>query len=664
MKETDVPFMRPFHRALTFAFACFACGNAQSAESTPGTQWRLTEIPIEQLVGMEVVSASNIANQISHAPSAVSIVTGDEIRAFGYHTLAEVLESMRGLHITRDRAYAYLGGRGFGRPGDFTGRIMLMIDGREFNNNVYSSGNLEYAFPVDPSLIDRVEYISGPGSIIHGNTAFYGIINVITKKGHDINGVQVIGEIASHNAKEGKLHYGKRFDNGAEILLSASGFQSPGQTLYFPESAGRPIGVGGAIVDGVSRDLDEQRSQRLFGKVEWESWFAEIAYAKREKDIPTAPYGADFNAPYYYDDSYLEGSLKHDRRLNDWLNLSLHGYFGRYEYRGLATYSGTPWRERSEGKWWGLNAQFAGNWREGHRLLFGADLRADTYQEIITPVSHSDTDETTLSLYMEDEITLTSTVKTNIGARYDINSETDERLSPRVALIYTPQPSTTLKLSHSRAYRRANPFEKYYTDGFLLPNPSIKPERIDATELVFEHRPNQDTKWLGTLYHYKASDFIRSEVISPGFSHFTNIKGNTTNGAELEFEQHWSSSTLFRASVAYQHAEDGHGNWPANSPRVIGKLNYMLSLQPWVVAMELQGYGSRKTEHATEIGGYSVANLTVSSNRLIPNCDIALGVRNLFDRDYKTVAPLSNAWQTTLPQDGRTYWLRLTYDLK
>lgn len=240
-------------------------------ESDIRNQGDLMQIPIEQLVKMDVQSASKIASQISAAPSAVSIVTVDGIKAYGYHTLAEILESMRGLYITNDRAYSYLGGRGFGQPGDYAGRTMLMLDGMQISNSIYSSYNIEYAGAIDPSLIERVEYVSGPGSAIYDNNAFFGIINIITKKRQDINGLQAIGEVASYGGRKAKINYGKRLDNGAEVLLSASGFNSDGQNHYFPEAVSAGNG-------GVARNLDEQQSRHLFGKLEWQNWFAELAF--------------------------------------------------------------------------------------------------------------------------------------------------------------------------------------------------------------------------------------------------------------------------------------------------------------------------------------------------------------------------------------------------
>ncbi|MBP8169851.1 MAG: TonB-dependent receptor, partial [Azonexus sp.] len=74
----------------------------------------LADLSLEQLMQREVVWASKIAQQISDSPSAVAIVTAADIRAYGYRTIADVINSMRGLYTTYDRRYQYMGGRGFG----------------------------------------------------------------------------------------------------------------------------------------------------------------------------------------------------------------------------------------------------------------------------------------------------------------------------------------------------------------------------------------------------------------------------------------------------------------------------------------------------------------------------------------------------------------------
>lgn len=637
----------------------------------------LLQVPIEQLASMEVSSASKIAGQISAASSAVSIVTAQDIKDYGYHTLAEILESMRGLYTTNDRAYSFLGGRGFGRPGDFTGRIMLLLDGNQVNNNVYNSAGLGYTGIIDTSIIERVEYVSGPGSTMYGNNAFFGIINVITKRGHDVNGLQLTGEVASYNSRDVKINYGKRLDNGAEILFSASGFNSDGQSLFYP-------GAVSATSDGVARGLDGQKSQHFFGKMELDGWFAELAYSKRKKDIPTAPYSADFNAPYNYEDTTLEGSLRHDRQLSNSLQMSLRTYYGNYEYAGLTTYT-TPWTEKSVGQWWGLNAQFVGSWFQNQRILLGLEYRDDFKQDLsIQYLGNSRLDasysEKTLSLYAQDEITISPHWMTTLGARYDVNQDSTDRVlenvSPRFALIYNPLESTSLKLSWSTAFRRANPFEKYYSDGTVitasqLQNPNLKPESITATELVVEHHFDKDTRLLGSVYHYQTDDYIRNGPTLTGQKQFSNVNGGSTDGVELEFEKHWDNDVRLRTSAAYQNAKSGNIDPPINSPRQIGKFNLSAPLfnSNWRAAFEVQGYSKRYTEdkilgNYIVTGGYSVANLTISANKVLPNIDVALGIRNLFDRSYAQVAPSSNTYQTTIPQDDRTYWLRMSYDFK
>lgn len=652
-------------RVICFTFCLPLMASLANAEESGSiSQDTLTRIPIEQLVNMEVVSASRIARQISDAPSAVSIVTAEDIKTFGYHTLAEILESMRGLYITNDRAYSFLGGRGFGRPGDFTGRIMLLLDGNQVNNNIYDSAGLGYTGLIDPSLIERVEYVSGPGSTIYGNNAFFGIINIVSKHGHSINGLQVTGEVASYRSHEAKLTYGKRLDNGAEMLLSVSGFTSPGQTLFFPDTVSRLPGS-----DGIARGLDGQHNQRLFGKLEWDGWFAELAYSSRKKNIPTAPYYTDFNAPYHYEDTSIELSLKHERQLSDSINMSLRGYYGNYEYRGLETY-GTPWNEKSAGQWWGFNAQFIGTWFQNQRILFGTEYRDDFKQEIANPLTHLDAHEKTLSLYVQDEITLMPELMGNIGVRYDgnddISGHISSNISPRLALIYKPLDTTTLKLSWSTAFRRANPFEKYYTDGSLMPNTAIKPERMEATELVLEHRLDKGTRLLGSVYHYHTDDYIRSVKLGGGLSQFNNTTGASTNGAELEFEKHWDNDYRLRASAAFQDAKDSAGHWSINSPRGMGKFNLSLPLvkADWRAALELQVYSDRLTEQKTKVGGYGLANLIFNGDQLLPNLDVAFGIRNLLDKHYVSVAPSSNNLQITIPQDGRSFWLRMTYSFK
>lgn len=621
----------------------------------------LTDIPLEQLLALEVSTAAKFARQVSDAPSAVTVVTASDIKAYGYRTLGEVLNSMRGLFTFYDRAYESLAGRGFGNPGDFVGRIMVLVDGYQANDNIYQSSFIGNDGLLDVSLIDRVEYISGPNATTYGNNAFFGIINIVTRQGHDFEALQVAGETGSYGYRTARTTYGKRYDNGADLLLSLSGHRSDGQTLYFPEFDDPSTN------NGIARGLDEERNRRFFGKLSWPGWVLEAAHSRARKELPAAPFGTDFNArPSFYVDNNSFLSLKHDQNLGRELKLSLHGYYGDYRYRGGLSYGGEPWRESAMGRWAGLDAKFATSGFAGHKLVFGGEYRGDYQRKQTTPVASSDHRLQTASLYLQDEITLRDNLWLHLGARYDGNSEYSGHLSPRAALIYAPQPSTTLKLSYATGFRTPSAAEKYYDDGGSnLPNPELDPEYIRTTELVLEHRLEQNARIQASLYRYSTDDFISATLVAPGVIQNVNGKGGRAHGAEIEYEKNFSRGIRLRTSYAWQLAKDGSGRGEANSPRHLGKFNLTLPLlhDRLRAGLEVDAMSRRKTMQDSEIGGHAVANLTLTSERLLPGLDVSLSVRNLFDRDYADVAPLQNV-QPAIAQNGRNWWLQLSHDFK
>jgi iron complex outermembrane receptor protein len=183
-----------------------------------------------------VYSASKYEQKITKAPSSISIVTAEEIKQYGYRTLADILMSLRGFFATNDRNYSYLGTRGFARPADYNTRVLLLVDGHRINEAVYDSATIGNDFVVDVDNIERVEVIRGPSSSLYGNNAFFGVINVWTKRGRDYQGVEVSGEYRTYDTYKTRLNYGNRFDNGIEMLLSGSYLDSQGKDdIFFKE---------------------------------------------------------------------------------------------------------------------------------------------------------------------------------------------------------------------------------------------------------------------------------------------------------------------------------------------------------------------------------------------------------------------------------------------
>ncbi len=637
-------------RSAAFAF-CSLFSTGVYAEHINTEQLDLTQTSLEHLLQLEVTTASKIARQVSNARSAVSIVTADDIKTYGYRTLAEILSSMRGLTITNDRSYDFLGGRGYSSPGDYSGRIMLLVDGIQMNDNVYNQSYLGNDGIIDTELIERVEYVSGPGSVAYGNNAFFGIINIITKNGHDFDGGQAGLSIGSYDTQKARATYGKRLSNGVDLLVSASGLSSEGQSLRFPE-----------INNWIAHNLDAQQNQRLLTKIQGDSWSISAGYSGRHKEIPTAPYGADFNRRYTYDDTSKFISGQYHTNLSNQLKLSLQTDYSDYLYDGRSTFSGNKVIENATGRKWGTEAKFVASWFTGHQLIFGAAYRDDYERKISTPAISSNRARQSTSLYLQDEITLRNNFWLNLGTRYDYFTDDGDAISPSVAVIYEPIPSYTLRLSHSVGHRTPTAYEKYFADGHAqMSNENLRIEKVAATELIAERRWSNRSRLLGTIYQQSTDRMISSTAYN-NIQYF-NAGGTYTHGIEFEFEHHAEMGAHIRTSYAYQNSRDAEGEWAANSPHHLAKLNLSAPLfhNALRAGLEVQAVSRRVSALGKVAEGYALSNFTISANHVLPNLDAALTVRNAFNKRYVHIAPDYISPIALVEQDGRNLWLQLTY---
>ena len=205
-----------------------------------------------------VFGASKYEQKITEAPSSISIVTAAEIEKYGYRTVRDILNSLPGFYTSYDYNYDYIGVRGFNRPGDYNTRVLLLIDNHRINDNIYDQAPIGTDLLLDIDLIDRVEVIRGPSSSIYGSNAFFGVVNIITKRGRDLKGFEVSGAVGSYDTYKGRFSYGSRFNNGIELLLSGTLSDSEGQDFYFKEFDAPETNCGKA------RGLDDENYYSFF----------------------------------------------------------------------------------------------------------------------------------------------------------------------------------------------------------------------------------------------------------------------------------------------------------------------------------------------------------------------------------------------------------------
>ena len=328
-----------------------------------------------------VVGASKHEQKITEAPSSVTIVTRQDIQEYGHRTLADVLNSVRGLYVTYDRAYTFLGLRGVNRLGDYGGRTLLNINGHRINEPIYDSSFFGYDFPLDVDLIERVEVIRGPGSSLYGNNAFFGVINVVTRKGRDIggSGIEAAASVGQWDTYSGRFSYGNKFTNGVELLLSGSYYESAGNPkLEFPAADG--TGFPGAV----ERNHDGESARNFFASISYQGFTLEGLYGRRDKDLANGAYYAVFNDTrnnLWDESAYVEARYEREFA-RDW-HLLARAYFDHQTYEGTFIYDYlgdgnlTVNRDTPLARWWGGEIQATRQlWEPGSRNRGSGPARA------------------------------------------------------------------------------------------------------------------------------------------------------------------------------------------------------------------------------------------------------------------------------------------------
>jgi iron complex outermembrane receptor protein len=199
-----------------------------AALALPSAAADLSDLPLEDLLKIEVVGASKYPQAGTVAPSAVTVVTREDIRRFGWRTLSEALAAQRGFHASYDRSYHYLGVRGFAPSGDYNNRILFLVDGMRVNDNIYDSVMAGETFPIDLDLVERIEIVRGPGASIYGGNALFGVVNIILRSGASFDGAELAADAGSGRtgrvrALEGKTVQGRAFEVRSAPTLPSLG---------------------------------------------------------------------------------------------------------------------------------------------------------------------------------------------------------------------------------------------------------------------------------------------------------------------------------------------------------------------------------------------------------------------------------------------------------
>ncbi len=607
-----------------------------------------------------VFSASRHEQPVTKAPAAVDVITSEQIKRYGWRTVAAMLGSLPGFLSTYDRAYHHVGVRGFAPPGDYNTRILVLIDGHRVNESLQDYAGLGRDFLVDVENIERVEVVRGPASSLYGSSAVFAVVNVITQRGRDLQGVRLGAEVASYDSHQGQVSYGNKFANGVEGLVSASYYHSEGHdSLHFPSV-------------GTAHNMDDDQVERLFGKFGFGDFTLSGGFMQREKFLPTGTRSTIFDDPsLHYHDSRAYADLNYHHYFDgDW-DVTGRLFWDSYEFDDDLPYRNLGQRivniDTWSTQWFGGEALASHHFFETHHVTVGGEYRRNFMQHMANQdlqpyqmYADNRLSSSVYGVYLQDEWSLLDNLQLNAGGRYDYYDSFGGTFNPRLGLVYQPLAGTTLKLLYGTAFRAPNAFETYYTccSGSWIGNPSLKPERIETYEFVWEQRLNEYLDLRFSPFYNRLSDLIDLETLAGGVRQFHNHGDAEAHGLETQLQLRYEA-VEGRVSYTYQQNRNADTDSPANSPAHMIKFN--LSAPLWsdklFAGLEVQYVSSRATVASQRTAAYALTNLTLFSRRWLPGVELSGGVYNLFDHNYADPAspPLR---PDVVAQDGRNFRLR------
>ncbi|MBI1905220.1 MAG: TonB-dependent receptor [Rhodocyclales bacterium] len=628
----------------------------------------LSSLSLEELLSVKVTGVSRFDQRSNEAPSAVTIITRDQIRDHAWRSLGDMLDSVPGLFMTTDRVYGYLGVRGFLQPSDYNSNVLLLIDGIAANDAIYNQAFLGNAGLLDTALIERVEFIPGPGSSVYGSNAILGVINVITTTGRSERGTTAELSAGNHGSRGVSVRHGHA-DDRQDLLVSASAWRSDGETVTLADTDDARFGR--------ARGLDHDRGKRFMARYAWDEFTLLGAYSERTKGYATAPYGTVFGDPRTVArDTQALIALTHRTEWQPGLNLQTRASFGSARYKAKWAFplpDGTN-RDDSDSRWWGVEVQATDTRFEHHTLVYGAEYRDEFRLRQHNADLGPEPDEVRLDdsrsarhlgVYAQDEWRIDNW-RINAGLRIDHYSSFGSTVNPRLGIIHLISPRTTVKYLFGSAYRAPNVYEMHYHDGndTMKANPDLDPERVRSLELALEHHFDSDWRAAGSLFRNQIRKLIVQRLDpEDGLLAYQNLGRTSVRGVTLSASRIWSDGTRLSFSSSWQATHDSEsGQRLTHSPRHVAKADVSVPLGNWRATLEARYLGARTTPDS-RVSAQSWANLAlVSIDPVAAGARVSLRVNNLFDRDLADPASEEFA-HDRLPREGRTAWVTLAWRL-
>ena len=614
---------------------------------------------IDSLKGSKntIVSASRQAETLEEAPVPVTLITEEMIKAIGARTLKDVLITyVPGMTSVESPNEVNVAMRGVYSAGQE--KILIMLNGQRMNARATNKAAPDYSISLDK--IKRIEVLRGPASSLYGNVALMAVVNLITKEGSDINGIEAAAGFGNFGQKKASLLIGKHITN-MDFMGWASLYASDGQKRFVPAEEA----VGENPHDGYfwTEAFNRLPSYDFGMTFKWNKFSLLFNQRYGKRVLPAADVHTSMGALYDYDKymlingegpghgmSFTHASLTYSDQFNN-VGVEANIYFdlnhsNQYSLIGdfeKATISNDTthynsffqimnWSEYSVGGTmlanyvyprlglFGQGVLLAGLQVEYMRLYGSEGLVGYRFEEII---KYWDTNpvhlgmESTYSPFVQLKHSFSDRWILNAGLRFDVkrrvNDQVKSSLSPRLSLVYLPNEKINLKLIYGKSFVDAPYFYRYNESPSYMGSEDMDPEYLEAVQGSFTYTPIPSLSYNGVFYYNHLSGLIyRDQTAEGNQPRYINAGELRTVGFENALRYH-IPRFMADFNVTYQSVIDG-SNYNFSGHQVYNVPN-------WFMNLSLTGNLIQRKEH--ELWLY--ANGRLLGEQLSPIDNVLIG---------------------------------------
>ncbi len=546
------------------------------------------------------------AHRIDESPSSVTVISGEAIRRSGALTVPEALSLLPGVDLMRlSEAGPQLSIRGFN--GYSSNKVLVMLDSRPLFNLADASVDWNL-IPVSVDDIDRIELARGPGSALHGENAFFGVINIITKSAGKSEKSAAAGGGSGPSARVYGALAGKGVRASVEAL-ELDRFDEASSDLpntYLESEGVLPIASRTAVQRGfLKTELANEKARLTLsgGMARAENKGPEVENVDRA--------------------SFASAELCFSAARIDFTSSLRAGYQDR-SADGNQAFPDGPYRDSLR-----LDYEMQGSSRpfSDDLLMVGARYSHQQIRDEVYLGEDKDKSRDVASAYLENQFALFErSLYITGGLRLDGYPEVGDVLSPRAGVIWMISSEQAVKAYWGQAFRSPTLYELYGVDDGMDPiiflgNANLEPERISSVNLDYIYNDPGRLELAVNLFYHDIKDLIvyKQVYLTPSRRAFQldNEEKALAYGGEFAARVHIGRRFEVWGNYSYDHAvyeRVGETIEAPFSPRHKGHIGVDLDGQRWnasVWTSHVGGYtGVSQNSPFTDridVNGYSYA---------------------------------------------------------